>query len=169
LIKNKLDVWSHFSNSTDAMMYLDLITYLPDDILAKVDRASMGASLESRAPFLDHKVVELAWKIPLEMKIRNGQGKWILRKLLYNYVPKELLDRPKTGFGVPIEKWLKTSLRGWAESLIGESQLLSDGFFNPNIVRKMWDEHLNGTRNRQHVMWNILMFQSWLENQRSTL
>tara|TARA_B100000315_G_scaffold254392_1_gene295361 strand:- start:229 stop:2190 length:1962 start_codon:yes stop_codon:yes gene_type:complete len=169
LMENKLDVWSHFSNSTEAMMYLDLITYLPDDILVKVDRASMGASLESRAPFLDHKVVEFAWKIPLEMKIRNGQGKWILRKLLYNYVPENLFDRPKTGFGVPIEKWLKTSLRGWAESLIEGSKLLSDGFFNPNIVQGMWNEHLNGTRNRQHVMWNILMFQAWFENQRSTL
>jgi len=169
LMKNKLDVWSHFSNSTDAMMYLDLITYLPDDILVKVDRASMGVSLESRAPFLDHKVVELAWKIPREMKIRNGQGKWILRKLLYNYVPEDLFDRPKTGFGVPIEKWLKTSLRGWAESLLEGSKMLSDGFFNPNIVRGMWNEHLNGTRNRQHVMWNILMFQAWFENQRSTL
>ena len=146
------------------MMYWDAMTYLPDDILCKVDRAAMGIGLESRIPFLDHRVAELAWKIPLNMKIRNGQGKWILRQVLYKYIPKELIERTKTGFGVPVGEWLCGPLLEWAESLLDESRLKKEGYFNTTVVRQKWADHKAGTRNWTQSIWTILMFQAWLEN-----
>ena len=141
------------------------MTYLPDDILVKVDRAAMGISLETRAPFLDHRVVELAARIPLEQKISNGKGKQILRKILYKYVPKELIERPKQGFGIPLGDWLRGPLKEWSEDLLGQSKLENGGFFNSSVIRATWKEHLKGKRNWEHSLWNVLMFQAWLDSQ----
>jgi asparagine synthase (glutamine-hydrolysing) len=150
-------------DSISMMMAKDLITYLPDDILCKVDRAAMATSLETRVPFLDHSVMQFAWSLPLEYKLFGNRTKWVLREILYKYVPKKLIDRPKMGFGVPIDTWLRGDLRDWAEKLLNEDRLLQEGFFNPGPIRKKWEEHLSGKRNWQHQLWVILMFQSWLE------
>lgn len=149
----------------DRMMLLDTVSYLPDDILVKVDRASMGVSLESRAPFLNHHVVAFAWQLPIAMKVRNRQGKWLLRQVLYRYVPKGLIERPKMGFGIPIGTFLRGALRPWAEELLDEKRLQKEGFFHTGTVRERWLEHLSGRRNWQYDLWAVLMFQLWLEAQ----
>jgi asparagine synthase (glutamine-hydrolysing) len=147
----------------ERMMALDLLGYLPDDILVKVDRAAMAVSLETRVPLLDHHVVEFAWRLPLNLKIRGGETKWILRQLLYRHVPKALIERPKMGFGIPIGEWLRGPLRGWAEALLDERRLRSEGFFRPEPVRRMWEAHVRGAMDEQYRLWGVLMFQSWLE------
>ncbi|MAV94327.1 MAG: asparagine synthase (glutamine-hydrolyzing) [Euryarchaeota archaeon] len=144
------------------MMMLDLLTYLPDDILTKVDRAAMGVSLETRVPFLNHEVVEFALRLPLKYKLRNNQTKWLLRQILDRHVPMELIDRPKSGFAIPIGIWLKSSLKDWAEDLLDERTMTNQGFLNVKTIRERWSQHLSGNRNWEHFLWNILMFQSWL-------
>jgi asparagine synthase (glutamine-hydrolysing) len=147
---------------THAMMQADIETYLPDDILVKVDRASMGVSLESRVPLLDHRVVELAWRLPLEHKVRNGETKWLLRQLARKHLPSQLLDRPKKGFGVPVDAWVRTSLREWAEGLLDDRTLRHDGFLDGERVRAIWNDHVGGAPRLGLVTWRILMFQAWL-------
>ena len=148
--------------SLQHMMALDLITYLPDDILQKLDRAAMGVSLETRLPLLDHRVVEFALRLPIDLKLRQGQSKWVLRQVLQRYLPARLVDRAKMGFSVPIGRWLRGPLRAWAESLIDEKGLRREGVLDAAMVRTLWQEHLRGLPNRQHHLWNVLMFQAWL-------
>jgi asparagine synthase (glutamine-hydrolysing) len=152
--------WPALSGFPERMMAVDTLTYLPDDILVKVDRAAMAASLEMRVPFLDARVIDFAWHLPFHQKVRDGQGKWLLRQLLYRHVPRELVDRPKQGFGVPIERWLRGPLRDWAEGLLSVSALSESGLLDPVPIRAMWDQHLSG-RNAQHALWNVLMYQAW--------
>lgn len=156
-------VWIESPDLMDRMMYLDMITYLPEDILTKVDRASMGVSLEARVPLLDHRVVEFAWKVPISMKVRGGKGKWPLRQILSRYLPPKLFERPKMGFGVPLDCWLRGPLQEWGEMLLDEKRLRSEGFFNPGPIRRKWMDHLSGRRNESYFLWNVLIFQSWLE------
>jgi asparagine synthase (glutamine-hydrolysing) len=163
---NDPSAWAEVPDFPRWMMFMDLMTYLPDDILVKMDRASMGVSLESRVPLLDdHRVVEFAWRLPMSYKIRDGQSKWLLRQVLYQYVPPALIERPKMGFAIPIDAWLRGPLRDWAESYLAEERLRREGFFDPAPVRQKWAEHLSGRRNWQYPLWAVLMFQTWLEAQ----
>jgi len=150
------------------MMYCDAMTYLPGDILTKVDRASMAVSLETRVPFLDHRVAQLAARIPLRMKVRDGRGKHIVRQLLYGFVPREIIDRPKAGFGIPVGEWIKGPLRPWAEHLLSPGALKADGLLDPAIVQRRWKDHLAGRRDSTPALWAVLMLQAWLEQQRSS-
>ena len=150
-------------NNIEQMMALDTLSYLPDDILTKIDRASMGVSLEGRVPFLNHKVVEFSWALPLEYKLNNGVAKWCLKEVLYKYVPKSLIERPKMGFSIPLASWLRGPLQGWADKLLDETRLQKEGFFEPDPIIKIWNEHKLGKKDWQDKLWDILMFQAWYE------
>ncbi len=152
-----------FPDLISRLQFLDMMTYLPDDILTKVDRATMAVALEGRVPLLDHRVVAYAWTLPHDFKVRAGHGKWLLRRVLDRYVPRPLIERPKMGFGVPIDAWLRGPLRDWAEHLLAPSRLAADGFVRVEPVRRVWQEHLEGKRNWQYPLWTVLMLQAWRE------
>jgi asparagine synthase (glutamine-hydrolysing) len=150
-----------FPGLLERMQFLDLVTYLPDDILTKVDRASMAVALEVRVPLIDHRVVEFAWHLPRPAKIRGGVSKWLLRQVLYRHVPRELVERPKMGFGIPLGDWLRGPLRAWAEDLLAESRLRQAGLLDAARVRQIWSAHLSGRRNHEYMLWNALMLEAW--------
>ncbi len=155
--------WADLDEPLERMMYLDLVANLPEDILTKVDRASMGVSLEVRCPLLDYRVVELAWRLPVERKARGGESKWILRRVLERYVPRELFDRPKMGFGIPLAAWLRGPLREWAEALLEPKRLREEGHLDAAAVRQVWSQHLAGWRDHRLLLWNLLSFEAWLD------
>ncbi len=155
--------WVRLPEPIQGMMFLDFSSFLQEDILMKVDRASMATSLEVRCPILDHRVVEFAWRLPLSMKLVGSERKWLLRRVLDRYLPRELTDRPKMGFGVPVKDWLAGPLAGWAEDLLAEGRLRSEGFFRPEAVRAAWTQHKTGWRHWHTLLWNVLMFQAWLD------
>jgi asparagine synthase (glutamine-hydrolysing) len=150
------------------MMLTDTLTYLPDDILTKVDRASMAEALEARVPLLDHRVFELAWRLPLKLKIRGNEGKWALRQILHRHVPRELVERPKMGFAIPVGDWLRGPLRGWAEELLDPSRLRQEGLLNAQLLGQRWHDHLSGRGSWGYHLWTVLVFQQWLREQRAT-
>ncbi len=157
------ETWPHVSDYTRWMQYLDTVTYLPGDILQKVDRATMGVSLESRAPFLDHRVVEFAWRLPLPMLLKGKEGKRILRSILYKHVPRELVERPKMGFGVPLDNWLRGPLANWAGDMLSPARIDAQGLFDSAVITRQLNDHLSGKRDNQYRIWNMLMFQSWFD------
>jgi asparagine synthase (glutamine-hydrolysing) len=161
-------VRARFADDVAWMQYVDTLTYLPDDVLTKVDRASMAVALEVRVPLLDHRVVELSWRLPQRFKLRGGVGKWILRRIAYKYVPKPLLARSKMGFAVPIDEWLRGPLKDWAQDLLNPSDLKHEGLLTPAPIAKQWDEHQSGARNARDFLWNVLMFEAWNAVKRSS-
>nr|WP_322361915.1 asparagine synthase C-terminal domain-containing protein [Pseudomonas sp. Teo4] len=162
---NTPSLWPAVDGFEHWMMAMDAQTYMADDILVKVDRAAMANSLETRIPLLDHRVMEFAWALPLNMKIRSGTGKWILREVLYRHVPKTLIERPKKGFSIPLGEWLRGPLREWAEGLLGARLIEEQGYFKPEPIRLIWKQHLEGRGDRSRKLWSILMFQAWLQEQ----
>jgi asparagine synthase (glutamine-hydrolysing) len=161
------EAWSVKLEFAEQVMAVDALTYLPDDILAKVDRAAMAVSLETRMPFLDHRVVGFVWSLPLSLRIPDDKPKWLLRELLYRYVPREIIDRPKQGFCAPVGEWLRGSLRDWAQALLDPARLRDEGFLDAARVDRMWQQHLTGRMNWQHPLWTVLMFQAWLDAQKN--
>jgi asparagine synthase (glutamine-hydrolysing) len=163
---NDPSAWPTAAGS-ELFMWLDFMVYLPDDMLAKVDRAAMAVSLESRVPILDHRVIEFSHRVPMAMKVREGQRKWILRQVLYRHVPRELVDRPKMGFSLPMNAWLRGPLRDWAESLLLASSFHEE-WIDRTALQRLWTEHQSGARDWQHVIWSVLMLRGWVQGRSST-